>query len=57
MKKLLIIAGFLCSAAAFAQNGFYLQPEIGVGASNISPTPKYPVDIYHFPWGLYFWTR
>lgn len=34
MKRILFIALCACSATSFAQTGFFIQPEIGVGISN-----------------------
>src|ERR1017187_7545274 len=34
MKKLILIACLFCGLNTSAQNGFFLQPEIGVGISN-----------------------
>jgi hypothetical protein len=46
MKKLFITLLSLCSVASFAQNGFFLQPEIGTGFSNTSWRPSSSVSSY-----------
>jgi hypothetical protein len=55
LKKYLLLILCLCSAASYAQNGFFLQPEIGAGFSNTIWKPGiYPqqVSIFSYRAGM-----
>jgi hypothetical protein len=50
MKNFILTILCLCSVASYAQNGFFLQPEIGIGISNANVV--YPRDYINYPWGI-----
>lgn len=48
MKKVLFVALCACGFTSFAQDGFFLQPEIGIGAANAHVrSPSYGYNTYN----------
>lgn len=50
MKKIMLAILFLWSVTAFAQRGFFLCPEIGIGIANTKA--QHPPNTFGFPYGL-----